>query len=396
MEKSQTIAEISTTCKENFKIVISPELEHKIRTYCALSPQREWSGVLFYKFEGNFTNGVTILANDFYLMDQGTHVHTEFDLNDTEVARYMVFNNLTDHCMGLLHSHCSFNAFFSGEDNGTLLQYGKEMNNFVSLVVSNAGPYVARLTRKTTFKGEQKTIIEGVHETILFNTDTRESVRSSKQSSKHIEESTIQYIDLNIVMPEHTFDNDVIERFGEINTKCSQEKVSKSKIGSWDFNGYKKGTTFPEVPSKPFYQDWNWKSKPEVYKRSEEVVKQGKLFEDDDLEFPNTTLMAWEEHGFKVWFATLMQGNLFRVSQYWSVKDIESSYDKAFNDIEDFREWFNWWIDYMVGRYDLKWVTDENFVPDELLLYKTLESIQNLASFKYADEMCTIIEERLM
>jgi len=89
---------------ELFKIVLSEQLETKIRTYCALSPEREWSGVLFYKFEGTtFKNGITISANDMYLMDQGTAAHTEFDLNEPEITRYMVFEGLIDHCIGLIH-----------------------------------------------------------------------------------------------------------------------------------------------------------------------------------------------------------------------------------------------------------------------------------------------------
>jgi hypothetical protein len=88
---------------ELFKIVLSEKLETKIRTYCALSPEREWSGVLFYKFEGTFKEGITIYGNDMYLMDQGTAAHTEFDLNEPEITRYMVFEGLTDHCIGLIH-----------------------------------------------------------------------------------------------------------------------------------------------------------------------------------------------------------------------------------------------------------------------------------------------------
>ena len=87
MEQNNIISKLQIKEKkvkhpELFKIVLSEQLETKIRTYCALSPEREWSGVLFYKFEGTFKDGIIILANDMYLMDQGTAAHTEFDLND--------------------------------------------------------------------------------------------------------------------------------------------------------------------------------------------------------------------------------------------------------------------------------------------------------------------------
>ena len=58
---------------------------------------------MFYKFEGTFKDGITIYGNDMYLMDQGTAAHTEFDLNEPEITRYMVFEGLTDHCIALIH-----------------------------------------------------------------------------------------------------------------------------------------------------------------------------------------------------------------------------------------------------------------------------------------------------
>ena len=82
---------------------ISEALETKIRTFCALSPNREWSGVLFYTFDGDYENEITINADDMYLMDQGSAVHTEFGLNDPAITRYMVMEGLTDHCIGLIH-----------------------------------------------------------------------------------------------------------------------------------------------------------------------------------------------------------------------------------------------------------------------------------------------------
>lgn len=97
------IREKKVKSPEKYKLILSEQLESKIRMYCALSPEREWSGVMFYKFEGTFKDGITIYGNDMYLMDQGTAAHTEFDLNEPEITRYMVFEGLTDHCIALIH-----------------------------------------------------------------------------------------------------------------------------------------------------------------------------------------------------------------------------------------------------------------------------------------------------
>ena len=38
-----------------------------------------------------------------YLMDQGSAAHTEFDLNEPEITRYMVIEGLMHQCIGLIH-----------------------------------------------------------------------------------------------------------------------------------------------------------------------------------------------------------------------------------------------------------------------------------------------------
>lgn len=395
MEKSATIPQMSVTCKDKFKLVVTENLERKIRTYCALSPEREWSGVLFYTFEGDFHHGITINANDFYLMDQGSHVHTEFDLNDPTITRYMVFNNLTDHCMGLLHSHCSFNAFFSGEDNGTLRQYGNEMNNFVSLVVSNSGPYVARLTRKTTFKGSKKTIISGSKETILFNTDQKETSTVNKHTEEPIENNELEYIDLSVVMPSESFLDDTIGRFGEINHKCSQERLKSTVFpkGTKDWKVFNQKSAYNNnftEPKEKGYTPW-----PPYVKESspKEAIKQGSLF--DDFEVPDVSLMAWEEHGFRRWFNQLLQGSPFDWSIF-IVRELETKYSRAFKDEDSFQEWFNAWLDYMLEQFDLSWIHNDMFAPDELLIYKTIESVECLGYFKYKSTIIQTLSERVM
>ena len=106
--KSQSDAE--------YKLVIPDDVERAIRDYCALSPNKEWSGILFYQFEGNFNDGLTLTCKDILLLDQGNATATEFDASNPEIARHMFLNGLTGCCIGLIHSHQSFSTFFSGTD----------------------------------------------------------------------------------------------------------------------------------------------------------------------------------------------------------------------------------------------------------------------------------------
>ena len=50
-------------------------------------------------------------------------------------------------------------AFFSGTDVNTLLEEGSDLNHFLSLIVCNAGQYVARITRKLRRKIKAEALI---------------------------------------------------------------------------------------------------------------------------------------------------------------------------------------------------------------------------------------------
>ena len=147
----------------NCKLIISSNLEKKISVCCRELPQNEWSGTLFYSIvSGKFGKDLVLKAEDFYLRDIGSHTYTEFD-DDADAFNYQVENNLIDCIQGLIHSHCSFNTFFSGIDANTLDDLGHDMPHFLSLIVNNAGTYCAKITRRipvsnhyTTFNGEEE------------------------------------------------------------------------------------------------------------------------------------------------------------------------------------------------------------------------------------------------
>lgn len=89
--------------KENFILVISRDVEAKIRFWCGRLPDNEWSGVLFYETEGTFgRDGFVATAVDFIVMDVGSSTHTQFD-ESNEMISYMTENDLLDCKTGLIH-----------------------------------------------------------------------------------------------------------------------------------------------------------------------------------------------------------------------------------------------------------------------------------------------------
>nr|DAJ95084.1 MAG TPA: Ubiquitin-like protein [Crassvirales sp.] len=143
----------------NYKLIIPAEVERKIRFACQKVWSTEWSGTLFFTHEGSFENNdLVIRCVDIYIMDIGTQAYTEFDMNPDVIA-YMCENpELLDCQMGLIHSHNNMSTFFSGTDTATLKEEGRDRNNFVSLIVNNAGSYTAAITRRIKSKQVKESV----------------------------------------------------------------------------------------------------------------------------------------------------------------------------------------------------------------------------------------------
>lgn len=143
----------------NYKLIIPAEVERKIRFACQKVWNTEWSGTLFFTHEGSFENDdLVIRCVDIYIMDIGTQAYTEFDMNP-DVISYMCENpELLDCQMGLIHSHNNMSTFFSGADTATLKEEGRDRNNFVSLIVNNAGTYTAAITRRIKSKQTMESV----------------------------------------------------------------------------------------------------------------------------------------------------------------------------------------------------------------------------------------------
>lgn len=161
-ETKQSMKVISLVQKSgtyNYKLIIPAEVERKIRFACQKVWNTEWSGTLFFTHEGSFENDdLVIRCVDIYIMDIGTQAYTEFDMNP-DVISYMCENpELLDCQMGLIHSHNNMSTFFSGTDTATLKEEGRDRNNFVSLIVNNAGTYTAAITRRIKSKQTMESV----------------------------------------------------------------------------------------------------------------------------------------------------------------------------------------------------------------------------------------------
>lgn len=158
-QPTKVISLVQKSGTYNYKLIIPAEVERKIRFTCQEVWSTEWSGTLFFTHEGSFENNdLVIRCVDIYIMDIGTQAYTEFDMNP-DVISYMCENpELLDCQMGLIHSHNNMSTFFSGTDTATLKEEGRDRNNFVSLIVNNAGTYTAAITRRIKSKQVKESV----------------------------------------------------------------------------------------------------------------------------------------------------------------------------------------------------------------------------------------------
>lgn len=216
-----------------YKLIITNNLERQIRLLCNKFKTVEWSGILFYDYSGSFKeDNLVLTTRDLYLMDIGTSTYTEFKMS-SDVISYMTENDLLDSQMGLIHSHNTMNAFFSGEDQNTLKLEGTDRNNFLSLIVNNAGDYNAAITRNIKIKTASHT--ESNYE--FFDKGINNTIKDDV-----VNKNIIEYFNLKIKKP-NLFPNKLLEnRIKEVkeNSKknLSKEGVKKQSALPLVYNGY--------------------------------------------------------------------------------------------------------------------------------------------------------------
>lgn len=222
VQKVVTIPLIHNT-ELSYKIIIPESVERKIRLLCREIHNIEWSGVLFYDVEGNFEDGsLVVKCLDIYQMDIGNGAYTEYTMNPS-VATYMLDHDLMTAYQGHIHSHHSMAAFFSGTDTNELRDGGKDTNHFVSLIVNNAGKYVAGITRKI----ESTSIVTETCKYNTFGDEVKEFTREYTEESKYLEWYKLQVEVQGQTIP---FETEMLARIKEIKEEKSKTTKTFSNV----------------------------------------------------------------------------------------------------------------------------------------------------------------------
>lgn len=351
-QPTKVISLVQKSGTYNYKLIIPAEVERKIRFTCQKVWNTEWSGTLFFTHEGSFENNdLVIRCVDIYIMDIGTQAYTEFDMNP-DVISYMCENpELLDCQMGLIHSHNNMSTFFSGTDTATLKEEGRDRNNFVSLIVNNAGSYTAAITRRI----KSKQVMESVSYEFFGDGEKQDT----KEYVSDADEIEWFYLKIEKEGENYSFP-DMEARLEEIK-QAKAEKAKKAQTPAYS-SGYK-----PVIANS-----YDTKAGPANLVKKEdskpEVVQPTLFVNVDDLSFDDNYSLPYGQVTFdkvtlKSLVLQLITGSIIisndsKIDITKWVKSMPALYEKRFGKGEEGMKNFKIWAD-TYAEYLTWYVTDE-------------------------------------
>jgi hypothetical protein len=303
------------------KLNIPEEVENKIRFLCNKFPTKEWSGVLFYNYEGSYSKkNLSINCLDILLMDIGTSTYTEF-VNSPDLGAYIVEHPelMGDNIgFGLIHSHNSMATFFSGTDISTLKEEGKDRNHFVSLIVNNAGTYTAAITRKIEIT---KTV-----KSISFPTFNDVIQKTTPKKEQEVKDSYIEYSLMTINKAGLPDNVELEERIKAIEDKKKEVTTTKT---------YNYPTLFEEN-SLSLYDDY----------------MPGTLYNPNNFVKENTPNTLTVEHLTVKLLSCEITAEALPYSNLKNLIDtMDSYYEETFPKMQDFENWMDMYLNYLILDY---------------------------------------------
>lgn len=310
----------------HYQLRISDKLEKKIRVLCNKFPNTEWSGILFYSHTGSFLdNNISFVADDLLFMDTGYSATTEFYLDEANIGSYIIDHDLFGCQCGLIHSHHSMQAFFSGQDSAMLEQEGSSRNHFLSLVVNNSGKYVACVTVKEVFE-------HAITTKSYYRTFNDELIKSGINESNQTSE-IIKVYDLDVIVHNTLFCDDYDELMATI-IECDAKKKEREEKEK-----EKQGLVLPRTP---------------LYKNQQ--IEELSLFDMDYIDYNNyieegdakniLTEQQIKEYASQLLTISLIPGDVKMIPYF--VKNLPDVAKDTFTTIKEYEDSLSIVLDYLI------------------------------------------------
>ena len=365
-----------------YKLIITPELEEKIRFLCARFPNNEYSGVLFYDYTGRFEdNSLVLTAKDFCLMDYGSATYTEFN-KSAEICNYMIEHDLLECQQGLCHSHDVMCTNPSGTDLNTLVEEGSDMNNFLSLIVNNAGQYTAAITRKVKY-------IPLVIETLEYEFFGDGTINLGTDEYDAVESYEIEYFFLDIEKPTVNISyTNLFDRINEISNSKIINISSKKENTNNNIN-LKSNLIIPSTIQEPILKG---KLPFEGLSKSKTEVDKEDFIDYDNVKFNNNQLNSITKQ-------LLMGSPIFNPKDLneW-VDKMPTAFSKRFGEgqkgLANYKAFIGYFVEFLLSEAFDEDLAEEGYMEDYQMPICAYGVLQKLHQFK-SNSFLNIIKEEV-
>lgn len=212
---------------------MSEKTMQQITFLCNRIHNREWSGIMFFKSEGNpATDDFTIDTDKIFLLDIGSAAWTDYELEPEDI---MTIYDENPHYieegyrMAHIHSHVDMATGFSGTDTDTLRKHAKDVDFFLSVIVNNKGDINAKYCIEETVEVDEEVEIYNIDKVGWFSLTDLTLGFTKKKDTKKVKKDRYAIYTLDV---EEDFEAGLSDKINELRRSVS----SSTKYPS--YNGY--------------------------------------------------------------------------------------------------------------------------------------------------------------
>lgn len=269
-------------------------------------------------------------------------------------------------------------TFFSGTDLGTLQEEGSDMNNFLSLIVNNAGQYTAAITRKVKH-------IPHVTEVLEYEFFGEETINIGNDEYDAIESYEIEYFFLNIEKP--TVNIGYIDLFSRI------EEISKdkSKITNINREPHANLVIEPTLKAAPLYKETNI-----PFSKVNTTVQAG-VDTDESIDYNK---YKFNDNALNNIVKQLLLGSpIFTPKDLneW-VQKMPTVFSKRFGEgqkgLENYRAFIGYFVEFLVTEAFDENLAEEGYLEDSQMAICAYGVLQKLHTFK-TNSFIEVIEDEV-
>lgn len=227
-------------------------------------------------------------------------------------------------------------TFFSGTDTATLQEEGSYKNNFVSLIVNNAGTYTAAITRHVYSE-------DTVSSSFTYEMFGNGPVTGNSSGIKKSE--CIEYFMMNVIKPVLTEQSSLDDRINEIYDKKRAAAAAAKERRTWKYYADNNAETADSYTSDELFGETK------VKKESEDTDHRQMTIPWEESEY-HTYRDGIKEGPLRVTLARIltssMTSNEFNIDiQSW-IDNYDRVYGAKFGNIVDYSDWLAPYLEYVM------------------------------------------------